>query len=114
MQHLLVHHSLSPPWKSAHVGVTRCGVALSQGGALLREHASNILPGLSELVARDSTDNALRVSVMHMLAEIVHGACATHDDATAIAAMLQLLCEYYVLQQIQPSYDSYPLYLQLK
>ena len=55
----------------------------------MREHASNILPGLSELVARDSTDNALRVSVMHMLAEIVHGACATHDDATAVAAMLQ-------------------------
>ncbi len=64
-------------------------VALSQGGALLREHASDILPGLSELVARDGTDNALRVSVMHMLAEIVHAACATHDDAAAIAAMLQ-------------------------
>lgn len=64
-------------------------VALSQGGALLREHASNTLPGLSELVARDATDNALRVSVMHMLAEIVHAACATHDDAAAIAAMLQ-------------------------
>eukprot|EP01043_Picozoa_sp_COSAG02_P056846 COSAG02_NODE_6804_length_3351_cov_7.268696_1_plen_167_part_10 len=62
---------------------------LFQGGALLREHAPNTLPGLSELVAKDTTDNSLRVSVMHMLAEIVHRAGATHDDATAVAAMLQ-------------------------
>lgn len=62
---------------------------LAQGAALLREHASSILPGLAELVGRDRTDNALRVSLMHMLADIVHGACATHDDAVAVGAMLQ-------------------------
>ena len=55
----------------------------------MREHAPNTLPGLSELVVNDRTDHSLRVSVMHMLAEIVHGAGATHDDAAAVAAMLQ-------------------------
>lgn len=62
---------------------------LSQGGALLREHASDVVSRLPELVARDTTDNELRVSVMHMLADVVHGAHATHDDAAAIGEMLQ-------------------------
>lgn len=60
-----------------------------QGGALLREHASTALPGLAERVARDTTDNGLRVSIMHTLADVVHDACATHDDALAIDAMLR-------------------------
>lgn len=58
------------------------------GGALLREHTPTALSRLAELVARDTSDNALRVSVMHTLADIVHGASATHDDAAAVGGML--------------------------
>lgn len=87
---LQYHRTYTPcrvPYRISCIVAISC--AVPQGGALLREHASNVLPSLAELVGRDRTDNALRISLMHMLADIVHGACATHDDAVAVGAMLQ-------------------------
>ena len=58
------------------------------GGSVLREHASTALPALAEIVTRDTASNTFRIHVMHALADIIHGASATHDDATAVGGML--------------------------
>jgi hypothetical protein len=58
------------------------------GGSVLREHASPALPALAAIAMRDTADNTFRVSVMHALADVIHGASATHDDAAAVGGML--------------------------